>query len=187
MSDDFEVVGDGDEVGAILSRAGMMGGGRPAAQGVRTAIAVARPGWMQPANVPQGVTLAKEELDYLPFEPVVLTSTQGQGVLIALPQRPFRGERVILAAILQLAGGAVSDASNAVVINPAIFVGATQIGATQGSTPLSTFAATAFGVRLSFPSAGQGTRIAIPVNSLIVLAVGDKITVTGTVIGRAVR
>lgn len=186
MSDDFEVVGDDDEVGAILRRAG----GRPAsARGAapRQTLAIARPGWMQPASVPQGVTVPKEELDYLPFEFVTLTSTNGQGVLIALPQRPFRGERVILAAVLQLAGGGVSDAGNSVVITPAMFVGATQIGATQGSTPVSTFAATAFGVRLSFPSAGQGTRIAIPVSSIITLAVGDKIVVTGTVIGRAVR
>lgn len=188
MSQDFDVVGDGsDEVGAILQRAG----GRPTAPAGRRAVSpqlmVARPGWMGPAGVPQGVTLAQEEMDFLPFDAATLTSTNLTGVLVALPQRPFRGERVVLSAVLQLAAGAVSDAGNAVVIDPAIFVGATQIGATQGSTPLSVFSGGSFGVRLSLPQSGQGTRIVIPIRALIVLAVGDNIRVTGTIIGRAVR
>jgi hypothetical protein len=189
MSDDFEVIGDGDEVGAILSRAA----GRPAPMAAvraqpRPVLPVARPQWLHPAGVPQGVTMPNEELDYLPFEQVQFDFGGGQQKqLIALPQRPFRGERIVLAAFLQVAAGTVSDASNGVVINPAIFVGATQIGSTQGATPISVFGATAFGVRLSFPSAGQGTRIVIPLSNQITLAAGDKVVVTGTVIGRAVR
>lgn len=184
MSQDFDVVGDGDEVGALLQRAS---GGRPNAIAQPSMLRVARPNWLHPVGVPQGVTVPNEELDYLPFESVTFDSTHGDGILVAFPQRPFRGERLVLSGFLQLAAGGISDAGNLVVINPAIFVGATQVGSTQGSTPISTFSPTAFGVRLSFPSAGQGTRIAIPIRTLATLAAGDTIVVSGTVIGRAVR
>jgi len=73
------------------------------------------------------------------------------------------------------------------VIAPAIFVGAVQVGATQGATPFGAFVATAFGVRLSFPVAGQGSRIAIPFASVVALVAGDRIDVSGTLIGRSVR
>jgi len=181
MSEYFDVSGEDDEVGALLNRASGRASGRP------TRRALFRPSWLGPAGTPPGVAMPSEELDFLPFSPVTLTSTSLDGPLIALPQRPFRGERVILSAFLQTSLGVVSDAGALVSIDPAIFCGATQIGATQGSTPISTFAATAFGVRLSFPSAGQGTRIVIPVMTRATLAVGDRIVVTGTIIGRAVR
>ena len=155
------------------------------------AIASARPSWLKLATE-QGVSVPDEELDFLPFESVTLsndgTTVVSSGSLTTFPQRPFRGERLIMAAYGKVDGTA-GDFLFAVAISPAIYVGAVQVGATQGATPASSFAATAFGVRLSLPTAGQGTRITIPVlvpPSLLSKA-DDTVTITATLIGRAVR
>lgn len=151
---------------------------------------LAQPGWMQP-SFPQGVSTPSEELDYLPLSIVDFTNTGGAGVdhqdeLSALPQRPFRGERIVLTAIYFAVGGAVGDGLYRVLISPAVYVGAVQVGATQGDMPAAAFSATAFGVRLSMPSAGQGTRIYIPFH-VPGVAPGDRIVVAGGIFGRAVR
>jgi hypothetical protein len=103
--------------------------------------------------------------------------------LSALPQRPFRGERLILNATNITAG---TDASGTATINPAIFVGAQQVGANQGATPFAAFRADAFGVRLSWPPAGQGTQINIPC-VLTTPAPAGGVALSGTVFGRAMR
>ena len=61
------------------------------------------------------------------------------------------------------------------------------VGAAQGNFPLSAFQRDGFGVRLSMPSAGQGTDIVIEISSLVTPAAGVTITVTIGAIGRAVR
>ncbi len=150
------------------------------------------PDWMQNAH-PQGISTPNEELDYLPLT-MSDTTNGGAGAIdvtdrmTALPQRPFRGERVVLSAIKIGAapGGGVTDALFALLITPAIVVGATQVGAAQGSMPGSAFSAMAFGVRLSFPVSGQGTQIVVPFfwpN----LAAGERLIVTGGIFGRSVR
>jgi hypothetical protein len=180
---DFDVVGEEDMVlGAPL---GMRGRGvAPGAMMAR--MAVRQPGWMH--QIPQGISTPSEEMDYLPFDSFQLTDVITSGQLVAFPQRPFRGERLVASAVA-LIGGVLQDGKNFVQISPAIFVGAVQVGATQGAVPLSAFVPDAFGVRLSFPRAGQGTRIAIPISVVagVPLAPGDLITVNITVIGRAVR
>lgn len=200
MNEYLDVVGDDDEVGAILNRIATTAApakkvvnlsalrGKLLPQAAQQALPVARPGWMGPQGIPQGIALPQEELDTLPFNTITLTNASPTGYLEAYPQRPFRGERLVMFATLVPAGGGTpADAGHFTVIDPAIFVGAVQVGASQGRTPLSVFAATAFGVRLSFPHSGQGTRIYIPITSLAPIAVGDSITVGGTVIGRSVR
>jgi hypothetical protein len=136
----------------------------------------------------QGISMPQEELDFCPFTVTQIVTggpTASSGV--SFPQRPFRGERLIASAVLTTAGGSI-DAGGLVQIDPAIYVGGVQVGATQGGTPLSTFAPTAFGVRLSFPPAGQGTRIFIPfVYVGPAFGAGDTLFVSMTVIGRAVR
>ena len=148
------------------------------------------PAWMQNAT-PQGVSTPAEELDFLPLEGVDFTNSGGaaadlESKLQALPQRPFRGERIIMSATLIGAGGGVGDALFRVIITPAIYVGAVQVGATQGSMPAAAFGATAFGVRLSFPVAGQGTRIYLPI-FVAAIGAGDRIIINGGIFGRAVR
>lgn len=188
----FDVVGDdmmgleaeGDDMSGFTTvgarrRRLPRGGGAPGAPGP---ITVPTPRWMN-ATTSQGVSRPQEDLDYLAFEPLTIAATFSNGTLTALPQRPFRGERLVLSATNITAG---TDASGTATINPAIFVGATQVGAAQGATPFSAFAATAFGVRLSFPAAGQGTRINIP-TVLTTVAPAGGVALSGTVFGRAMR
>jgi hypothetical protein len=152
-----------------------------------TAIRVPTPRWMRGATS-QGVSRPHEELDYLPFDAVRFTLANQSGLyLIARPQRPMRPERLIMTAFGLLAD-IEGDLGNAVVINPAIYAGAVQVGAAQGSTPVAVFAPTAFGVRLSFPAVGQGTDVKIFVNLVTPITQEEEfVVVTGTLIGRAVR
>jgi hypothetical protein len=157
-----------------LARAARGGGGRK--------IAVPTPKWMN-ATTSQGVSRPEENLDFLSFQPLTIAAGAVNGTLSSQPQRPFRGERLILSATNITAG---TDASGTATINPAIFVGAVQVGANQGAVPFVAFRADAFGVRLSWPAAGQGTTINIPV-VLTTVAPAGGVSVTGTVFGRAMR
>lgn len=189
----LDIVGDdmvGDMDGDDMSGDDMMGmstvgrgrrrrGGRPAPGGK---IAVPTPRWMN-ATTSQGVSRPQEDLDFLSFTPVVIAAGLTTGTLTSQPQRPFRGERLVLTATNVTAG---TDASGTATINPAIFVGAVQVGAAQGATPYQAFAATAFGIRLSWPAAGQGTTINIP-TVLTTVAPSGGVALSGTVFGRAMR
>jgi len=140
---------------------------------------------------PQGVSHPKEELDFLPFAivtpiPAGVLPAGFATSLEAFPQRPFRGERLIIVAQRTNAGVTV-DVSSSIVISPAMFVGAVQIGASQGDVPLSTFAPGAFGVRLALPPVGMGARVLIPIITRFAQVAGDNTVVTATMIGRAVR
>lgn len=148
----------------------------------RHAVTVPTPAWMN-ATTSQGVSRPQENLDFLSFVPLTIAAGGTTGTLTAQPQRPFRGERLILTAT-NITGGA--DVSGTATINPAIFVGAVQVGANQGATPFAAFRADAFGVRLSWPAAGQGTTINIPV-ALTTVAAAGGVAVNGTVFGRAMR
>jgi hypothetical protein len=183
---DLDVVGDDlSTVGAVQPVYTASLARQAARMPFARAVASQRPQWLGLASE-QGVSLPKEELDFLPFDPVKLLEGQDAGSLSTFPQRPFRGERLIMQAFYKTAGG-VTDALFSVLITPAIYVGAVQVGSTQGSTPASTFSATAFGVRLSMPTAGQGTRIVIPVSCGITIGADESVTISATLIGRAVR
>ena len=148
------------------------------------------PAWLQNAS-PQGVSTPADELDYLPLTNFDFTNggagvVDTDGVLDSFPQRPFRGERIVLQAVYITAAGVTRDGLFQVTINPAVYVGAVQVGATQGNMPAGAFAPNAFGVRLSFPSCGQGTRLYIPI-SIVGVGAGDRIIVSGGIFGSAVR
>lgn len=181
--DDLE--GDEMEGMSTIGRGRRRGGGRARAaiarRGGATAV-VATPRWMN-ATTSQGVSRPQEDLDFLSFTPLTIAAGGANGTLSSQPQRPFRGERLILTAN-NITGGA--DVSGTATINPAIFVGAVQVGSTQGATPFQAFRADAFGVRLSWPAAGQGTTINIPVVLTTVAAAGG-VAIAGTVFGRAMR
>lgn len=180
----LDVVGDdlegddmeGDEYAHVVGRARRKRGRGSAP------VTVPTPTWMN-ATTSQGVSRPQENLDFLSFVPLTIAAGASTGTLSAQPQRPFRGERLILQATA-ITGGA--DVSNTATINPAIFVGAVQVGANQGATPFVAFRADAFGVRLSWPAAGQGTTINIPV-VLTTVAPAGGVAVNGTVFGRAMR
>lgn len=145
-------------------------------------ISVPTPSWMN-ATTSQGVSRPQENLDFMSFTPVTIAAGATTGTLTCQPQRPFRGERLILTATNITAG---TDASGTATINPAIFVGAVQVGANQGATPYQAFRADAFGVRLSWPAAGQGTVVNIP-TVLTTAAPAGGVALAGTVFGRAMR
>ncbi len=191
----FDVVGDdldgdeldGDEMQGLQTIGRGRRRGHPAARGggagvQRAAVTVPTPRWMN-ATTSQGVSRPQEDLDFLSFTPLTIAAGATTGTLTSQPQRPFRGERLILNATNITAG---TDASGTATINPAIFVGAVQVGATQGATPFQAFRADAFGVRLSWPAAGQGTTINIPV-VLTTVAPAGGVAISGTVFGRAMR
>ncbi len=173
-----------DVVGALIKKAIKLNPRAMAARGAAAAL----PRWAAHLTG-QGVSRPAEEMDTLPFTCTPLTLATPTGNATALPQRPFRGERIIAVATLldTAAPGVFTNASDFVTISPAIFVGAVQVGASQGTVPLSAFQANAFGVRLAFPPAGQGTRIFIPYVSQVPLSATQSIVVSITVIGRAVR
>jgi len=152
---------------------------------------VPTPKWMN-ATTSQGVSRPQEEMDFLPFDTFTLIGNgEGAppggplltGVLIARPQRPFRGERLIMNAVDDTGASAAA----AVVIDPALYVGAVQVGASQGSTPISAFGANAFGVRLSCPASGQGTEIKIFVRTISDPGFFAFYVVSAVLIGRAMR
>jgi hypothetical protein len=178
----LDVVGDdldGDEMDGEYESVGR---GRRRQRGRSAPVTVPTPAWMN-ATTSQGVSRPQENLDFLSFSPLTIAAGGTTGNLTSQPQRPFRGERLILSAA-NITGGA--DVSNTATINPAIFVGAVQVGSNQGATPFLAFGANAFGVRLSWPAAGQGTTITIPVVLTTVAAAGG-VAVNGTVFGRAMR
>lgn len=186
MYDHLDVMGeDLQTVGAVAPQYTASLARRAAAMPFARAVQAQRPQWLGLASE-QGVSLPKEELDVLPFDLLTISEGQTGGTLYAYPQRPFRGERLIIGAVYKTNAG-VTDALSTVFITPGIYVGAVQVGASQGAVPAATFAATAFGVRLSFPSAGQGTRIAIPVQTSITVGQDEYVNVFASLIGRAVR
>jgi hypothetical protein len=176
LGEGFDVVGDEDEGEYVL------GAGTRSRLATRRnrRVKVPTPKWMRAASK-QGVSRPEEEMDFLPFASLIIESGDTTGVLLARPQRPFRGERLIMSAF-----SAGTDISAGVVIDPAIYVGAVQVGANQGATPIIAFSATAFGVRLSFPAAGQGTDIKIFVR-LVGGALKVDAEVNATIIGRSMR
>lgn len=180
----LDVVGDdmdGDDMDGDM----VLGAGRHRRHHHHRKHTVPTPRWMN-ATTSQGVSRPQEELDYLPFETLTLVAGEGgvvvgaSGNLTARPQRPFRGERLIITS-----RNDDGDFGNGVVIDPAIYVGAVQVGASQGGGPVAAFAATAFGVRLSMPAAGQGTDIKIYIRAI---ATSDSnIVLTAILFGRAMR
>ena len=142
-------------------------------------VRVPTPRWMN-ATTSQGVSRPQEELDFLPFVALSIAAGGLTGQLLSNPQRPMRPERLIMDAV---SGGATAVPNT--VIDPAIFVGAVQVGATQGSTPIAAFGATAFGVRLSMPACGQGTDVRIMVR-LLTAAAGATV-ISAVMFGCAMR
>lgn len=181
----LDVVGDdvyGDMDGDMEGEMQTVGRRGRRRRGASGQISVPTPRWMN-ATTSQGVSRPQEDLDFLSFTPLTIAAGGTTGTLTSQPQRPFRGERLILTATNVTAG---TDASGTATINPAIFVGAVQVGATQGATPFQAFRADAFGVRLSWPSAGQGTTVNIPC-VLTTVAPAGGVALAGTCFGRTMR
>jgi len=179
----FDVVGDddGDDDDVMGEGNFVLGAGRRR-RGHGRKVKIPTPKWMN-ATTSQGVSRPEEDMDFLPFAQVVLTALLPTNSLVGSPQRPFRPERLVMAAFRETG----ADAAASTVIDPAIYVGAVQVGAAQGATPITTFAATAFGVRLTMPPTGQGTDVKIFVRNSAIPVAPATVTVTATMVGRAMR
>ena len=142
-----------------------------------------RPQWM--ANTTdQGVSVPQEELDVLPFTASgVFDENNTSGSLTAYPQRPFRGERLVLQCI----DNSGADQLAGLVIDPAIYVGASQVGASQGTLAGQAFTYNAFGVRLSMPSAGQRRQRQMCIRDRFTPGQGVTVSYAASLFGRAVR
>jgi|ERR1051326_787084 hypothetical protein len=146
--------------------------------------------WTQNVT-PQGAMTThapKEDTDMLPFDEIlnggVIDATHTELRFVAQPQRPYRGERLIAAAFTSISG---LDAFAPLVVDGLPVVGVAPISSATGRFPLSAFKPEAFGVRMSWPGSGQGTRIVITVVSLLTPTGADTITVTLGAFGGAVR
>src|SRR3989304_5707347 len=144
----FDVVGDDDDDDDVMGEGNFVLGAGRRGRG-RKKIKVPTPRWMN-ATTSQGVSRPEEDMDFLPFSQLVLTALLETG----------------------------ADASVSTVIDPAIYVGAVQVGAAQGATPIGTFSATAFGVRLTMPATRQGTDIKIFLRNSAIPVAPATVTVT---------
>ncbi|MFI4978535.1 MAG: hypothetical protein ACHQC8_07680 [Solirubrobacterales bacterium] len=211
---DFDVVGvydeDGNLVGAMPRGRGQGGygrqagrgsqqhaGGRGGSRGMQRGSQSGRGGFQPPRpNLPPGVQAPpwwkgtagvnqpNEMLHVMPLVPdtnngvFAAAFTAATITFISRPQKPFRGERIITNVTASAAATAVPQSTG-------IFVGVDLQQVEAGNIPLSTWAATAFGVRLAMVDAEPGIEIRIPV-VLVGAALGtsDTISVSVTILGR---
>lgn len=179
MGDDFDMVGEEEDMGASLRLA------RPAQARGRTLQLPPRPAW-RPQLAP-GVPLPGETVEPLPLAPQSNNGVFSAGVnqiqFSARPQRPFRGERIV-ATIFR--NGPTATATP--IFAGGIVVG-TQVQSVEiGNLPLDIFAPNAFGVRLSLASAEPGVLISGNVQLFgTPLVAPDTIGVTVTILGRSIR
>jgi len=102
-------------------------------------------------------------------------------VFRALPQKPFRGERLIID--VSKSAGAIA---NTVSVNT-LAVGTDLQIVSAAPVPAVAFSPTAFGVRLALTAAQPGIQISIAVELIgPALALNESVTVVPTVLGRAI-
>ncbi len=135
--------------------------------------------WQQ---MPQRATPRDEAMWPLGLGVITFDSTTGVNLaLVVTPQRPFRGERLVL----DIRRIGASAQSQTVIIND-LRVGDTPQRIGGGFLPAEIFAPDAFGVRLSLDASVPGVLVTVGFQLLgPALAVGDSITVAGGIIGRA--
>jgi hypothetical protein len=145
---------------------------------------MAKPNWRQGQLAP-GVQMPREGLEPLPMVPDVNGGTFSAAVtnirFNARPQRPFRGER-LLVQVLRTGASAAGLA----VLGQGFFVGTALQQLQIGAINLEFFAATAFGVRLDLIPAEPGIDISTLVNLSGVLAGADIINVQMMLLGRSI-
>lgn len=110
---------------------------------------------------------------------VTLTSANPTGILLAQPQRAFRGERLVMSVTRSVGAAGIG-----------VFMTDFQIGDYKqlvggGSLPVDVFAGDAFGVRLMLDGSIPGVVYSIPIAAAIAIPLGESIVVSGAVIGRA--
>lgn len=138
------------------------------------------PGLLRAIAVP-GATTDPLLMSPLALEAVTLNSTTPAANLEANPQRPFKGERLIV--VVTRSSGAANVPVNIVGFN----IGANSQFVGSGEIPAETFAPDAEGVRLSMSDAAPGVNITLRVQAGTSIPAGESIAVAATIIGRAVQ
>jgi hypothetical protein len=178
-----EVVGD-DVLGASMLRR------NPAAMGKllsmmkrgRTIRLPPKPEWREqvaPGVQPPGIGLWP-----LPLTPLandgVLDSTTDTIEWRGTPQKPFRGERLVI--VTNRSAGAFNQVRIAVLT-----VGTTPQLADIGELAVEAFAPDAFGVRLKLDQATPGMLYRVIIRAVGVIPVGESIAISPQVLGHVIR
>lgn len=143
------------------------------------------PPWRMPQAAP-GVMLPTEQLLPLGFLPEGGSFSFVSGgpttlTFVAQPQKPFRGERLIID--VAKTSGAVGNTVNVNILA----VGTDLQIVSAAPFPAVAFSPTAFGVRLALTAAQPGIRISLGVELIgPALAPNESVTVVPTVLGRAI-
>lgn len=138
------------------------------------------PAWLQNAQVP-GSPAAAELLSPLGLGGGTLTATSPSLTLQASPQRPFRGERLVIDVRRS------TGAASVPVIVRALKVGENSQFVGSNGVPADVFRADAFGVRLAMSPATPGILIVLALDvGGASIPPGESIEIAAAIIGRAV-
>jgi hypothetical protein len=139
------------------------------------------PDWFQGASRVPGSSDAAQLMSPLGLGAAQLTNAVAVVTLSAQPQRPFRGERLLI-SLARSAGALVVPVR---VSEFKIGENSQLVGA--GALPAEAFSPDAFGVRLAMSPSAPGILINLRIETDVgAVPAGETITVTAAIIGRAV-
>lgn len=162
---------DGDElVGATLVR-------RP-----NTIRLPAKPAWRQ-SQVAPGVSAPAQMLQPLPLQPStnngIFTDTVRDIAFTAVPQRPFRAERLVADV-----GQSGTSGVQLRIVYMSVGVEVQQVA--LAAMPLKAFAPNAFGVRMKLSAAGPGITITVQVSATGTFGANEEIPAALMFLGRSI-
>lgn len=182
-----DILGEDEDLDVVGARLAAAAGRRMSSPRALAALAhmmpAAQPSW-RPRIAP-GVSAHGEGLVPLPLLP-----DAGGGVFaaaltainwVARPQRPFRGERLVV-NVRRSAGFAAATR-----ILGTVFVGVDLQQGAAGNFDLENFGPTAFGMRLSFAQAEPGVEIRVNAIATPAPAGADTVAVSIDILGRYIR
>lgn len=139
------------------------------------------PSWFQGASRVPGSSDQAQLMSPLGLGVGTLTNAVNVVTLAAQPQRPFRGERLVVSA-LRTAGASV------VPVRLSEFkIGENSQLVGQGALPVEAFAPDAFGVRLAMSPSAPGIVINLRFETdVAAVPAGESVTIIAAIIGRAV-
>lgn len=139
------------------------------------------PAWFQGASRVPGSSDQAQLMSPLGLGVGTLTTAVNVVTLTAQPQRPFRGERLLV-------GLARSSGASVVPVRITEFkIGENSQLVGAGALPADAFDPQAFGVRLAMSPSAPGIQIVLRLETdVAAVPAGESISVTGAIIGRAV-
>lgn len=138
------------------------------------------PSWFKKTKMIPGASGADQLMSPLGLGNGVLTNTNSIVVLTAKPQRPFRGERLLISL-------ARTPAATVVPVRLSEFkIGENSQLVGAGDLPAEAFDPAAFGVRLAMSASAPGIDIVLRLETnQNAVPAGESIAVTAAIIGRA--